>query len=170
VGASAVGSTPVIGSIVPDFVWQRPTQEAVHLVSLRGRPVVINVWATWCIPCRTEMPRVELTARAHPDVMFVALNGGESDGVVWDFVSRLEVRAVEPVIDPTAKLARLLAGSSAVPTTLFLNHEGRLVSRVIGEISAEELEQRLHDVRPGREADRTRGRPWGDLAATTSRY
>lgn len=149
VGASAVNSTPAIGSTVPDFTWQRPTKETVHLMSLRGRPVVINVWATWCIPCRTEMPRVELSARAHPDVVFVALNLGEADALVWDFVSRLEVHAVEPVIDPTAKLARLLAGTGAVPTTLFLHPDGRLLSRVIGEISAEELEQHLIGVRPG---------------------
>lgn len=121
--------------------------QAVELTSFRGRPTVVNLWATWCPPCRREMPVLANAQRLHQDVHFVFLNQGEAAASVERYLHAggLELRNV--LLDARGEAGARL-GSGALPTTLFFDAEGRLVSRRTGELSAASLQSHLQSILP----------------------
>lgn len=118
----------------------------LRLADLRGRPVVINLWASWCPPCRREMPVLAQAQQAHPGVAFVFANQGEPQATVTGYLGgeRLSLRNV--VLDHAGALAQA-TGSHGLPTTLFYDARGKLVERRMGELSAATLAQRLELLR-----------------------
>src|SRR5438045_9395294 len=74
-----------VGKIAPDFLWVQPSGASMRLTALRGRPVVLNFWATWCAPCRAEMPRLEQAASDTPGGAYyttdIADDGASQRGV-----------------------------------------------------------------------------------------
>ncbi|BAW00922.1 thiol-disulfide isomerase-like thioredoxin [Thermus thermophilus] len=106
----------------------------VNLESFRGKPVVLNAWATWCPPCRRELPMMVRLAQENPEVRFAFVSQGEGPLVVKNF---LEERGLSPewvLLDPETRLAQAL-GVQGLPTTFFFDREGRLVARHLGELS-----------------------------------
>ena len=116
--------------------------QAMRLSSGSGRPVVVNLWASWCPPCRREMPALARAQAEHPEVDFLFANQGESAEAVKAYLSAqgLELRNV--VLDTTRTLARQ-SNSVGLPTTLFFDARGRLVDRRAGELSPATIVQRL---------------------------
>lgn len=116
--------------------------QALRLPSNTGRPVVVNLWASWCPPCRREMPALARAQAEHPEVDFLFANQGESAEAVKAYLSaqRLELRNV--VLDTTRTLARQ-SNAVGLPTTLFFDAHGRLVDRRAGELSPATIAQRL---------------------------
>lgn len=116
--------------------------QAMRLPSNTGRPVVLNLWASWCPPCRREMPALARAQAEHPDVDFLFANQGESAEAVKAYLAAqgLELRNV--VLDTTRTLARQ-SNSVGLPTTLFFDAHGRLVDRRAGELSPATIAQRL---------------------------
>ncbi len=112
-----------------------------------ARPQVINLWATWCPPCRREMAVLVAAARAHPDVRFVFANQGEDAGTVAEFLREQHIPPESLALDPAASLSDAL-GVRGYPTTLFVDAEGRIVERRVGELSRASLSARLRDLRP----------------------
>lgn len=112
---------------------------AVPTGALRGQPAVINLWATWCPPCRREMPMlIEEAARSPVPILLV--NQGEDEKTVRDFL-RSEGLADERVfLDPTGSLGDS-SGSPALPTTLFVDATGQVRATHVGEISRAALAQ-----------------------------
>ena len=112
------------------------------LSRFEGRPTVVNLWATWCPPCRREMPVLQEAQRSHPDVNFVFVNQGESAAQVAAYLARngLELRNV--LLDRRGEAAAAL-GHRALPTTLFFDARGRLVDTRLGELSEASLAHRL---------------------------
>ena len=103
--------------------------------TLRGRPFVVNLWATWCPPCRREMPMLVEVARANPEVPVLLLNQGESSARVSAYL-REEGLAVESVLlDPDFTFSAAAGGGGALPTTLFVDADGRISRTHSGEIS-----------------------------------
>jgi len=100
----------------------------------RHRPVVLNLWATWCPPCRREMPMMTDLAAATPGVDFVFANQGEEAGQVLAFLEAEDLPHAGMVRDPRS---RLMAAMDAVglPSTLVFDAKGRLVAAHTGEIS-----------------------------------
>ena len=112
--------------------------DPVGLERFRGRVTVVNLWATWCPPCRREMPVLQQAQRDHPEVHIVLLNQGETADQVRAYLagSRLELNHV--LLDHEGRVGIAL-GRMALPTTLFFDAEGRLVERRVGEVSAATL-------------------------------
>jgi thiol-disulfide isomerase/thioredoxin len=127
---------------VPQLVLQRLDGSPLALGSLAGKPLVINLWATWCPPCRREMPALRDAQLRNPGVVFVFADQGEDAQTVRDYLAREGLAPDNVVLDPVRQVAGA-AKASATPTTLFFDSRGRLVSRRVGELSAATLADRL---------------------------
>ncbi len=124
-----------IGAQAPDFVWVTPSGETTRLSALRGTPVVINFWATWCKPCVAEMPRLELAAQADPDIRFLELDLDEDGAKVRGFFDSLRLTQLQPLIDVGSIVARKYELGSGVPNTFFIGRDGIVKDAVLGEMS-----------------------------------
>lgn len=97
-------------------------------------PQVINLWASWCPPCRREMPALLAATQDHPEVRFVFVNQGEDEATITAFLKQYALPADRLAHDPEQRLARELH-VRGLPTTLFVDAEGRIVHRHLGELS-----------------------------------
>ncbi|WP_114966696.1 TlpA disulfide reductase family protein [Alkalilacustris brevis] len=119
-------------------------------LSLReGRPMVINLWATWCAPCRREMPMMAEVAAGHPGVDFVFANQREGAGPVRRFLADEALDLPIVVLDTGGALARHYS-VLGLPATLFVDAGGRVQARHIGEISREAFEAGIAGLAPPR--------------------
>ncbi|WP_396331572.1 TlpA family protein disulfide reductase [Burkholderia anthina] len=107
-----------------------------------GKPVVVNLWATWCAPCRREMPILEQAQHDHPDITVLMLNQGENAQAVRAFLEQQGLRFDNVLLDPSLH-AMHAYGSRGLPTTLFFNANGELVESHMGEITAARLKDAL---------------------------
>lgn len=128
--------------VLPSITLQRLEGPPVTLTDFKGKPILLNAWATWCGPCRREMPLLVEAARKNPAVHFVFLNISDGPEAVKAFEKELGLKIPNVVLDPEAKLSDPLR-IQGLPVTLFYDSEGRLTNRHIGEISAMELTRLL---------------------------
>jgi thiol-disulfide isomerase/thioredoxin len=112
----------------------------------RGRPVVVNLWASWCGPCRQEMPMLAAAQQRESAVGFLFVNQGESHGAVQVYLTDQDLPLREVLLDVGSKLGPAV-GSRGLPTTLFYDIEGRLVDAHFGVLNAAALEARLRQLR-----------------------
>ena len=126
---------------LPTVELSRLDGTSVTLAGQAGRPVVLNLWATWCAPCRREMPVLAQAQQDHPQVQFVFLNQGESADVVQRYLRASQLDLQQVLLDRKALVGAPHGGM--LPTTLFFDARGRLVSVRTGELSAASLQQRL---------------------------
>jgi len=112
------------------------------LTSFEGKPTVVNLWASWCPPCRREMPVLQRAQANHPELHFVFLNQGESAENVQRFLTNRNLDLRNVLLDPKGQAGTQFS-QSALPTTLFFDARGRLVDQRIGELSHATLQQRL---------------------------
>jgi thiol-disulfide isomerase/thioredoxin len=115
---------------------------SVALAGFLGKPTVVNLWATWCPPCRREMPLLQEAQAAHPELNFVFINQGEAREDIVRYLQGQSITLRNVLID-----ARRATGAAfkeqALPTTLFFDAQGRLVSTRVGALSEATLAQRL---------------------------
>ncbi|HZR82462.1 MAG TPA: prolipoprotein diacylglyceryl transferase family protein [Candidatus Binatia bacterium] len=131
--ASVVGAGCAGGKTAPDFVAQDLSGQAVRLSAFRGKVVFLNLWTTWCPPCRQEMPAMQQLAQKLAGDGFVMLAVSEDDEgapVVKKFVD--EMKLTFPVlVDSTGEVGRRFA-ITGYPETFIIDREGRQVARFIG--------------------------------------
>lgn len=140
--ATAPGSV-TRGSVAPELRMSTLGGGTASLSELRGRPVIVNVWATWCPPCRREIPLLNEAYRRHADagLRVVGVNRGERPGRIRDFLGAVPID-YDVWVDPrspasgTMPSARLLerARSPGLPTTLFIDAQGTVRQLTIGEL------------------------------------
>jgi cytochrome c biogenesis protein CcmG, thiol:disulfide interchange protein DsbE len=139
----AAGTPTTIGSAAPDFVLADLDGNPLRLADLRGRPVIVNFWASWCGPCVEEFPLLRDAAARHADDGLVVV------GIVWrdrseaarDFMRR-NGATWAAAMDPGERVARDY-GILGPPETYFIGRDGTIVARQIGQISAASLEEKL---------------------------
>jgi thiol-disulfide isomerase/thioredoxin len=120
--------------------------ERVRLSDYRGKVVVLNFWATWCAPCRDEMPMLVEMEKEYGSrgVVFVGANldDARTSRQIPDYLARFGIKYPVWYGATGDDVARLGLGG-AVPDTAFLDQEGRIVARVLGEIRRREVKERL---------------------------
>ncbi len=137
---------------VPNVALQTLAGDDVTVTAALRRPTVINLWATWCPPCRREMPLLNDFARERADIDVWLVNQAENAGTVAGFV---EAEGLEPsliYLDPQSRLGNA-SRSRGLPTTLFVDANGTIVARHLGELSRPLLDSYL-DRLPAQDASR----------------
>lgn len=121
-------------------------KQPVSLASFRGKPVVVNLWATWCPPCQREMPVLHRGQQVHTDVHYVFVNQGESAADVQAYLQRHGFTLSNMLLDPKGQVAARFA-AAGYPTTLFFDAQGRLVAQRMGEVSWATLSEQVARIR-----------------------
>ncbi len=142
--------SPEVGEVAPDFrlLDARDQETARRLSDYRGKTVVLNWFASWCGPCRSEMPDFEAAYQAlggeDGDVVFLVVNLAETPGTVATMLK--DVGATYPaVLDSDGAVARLYR-VTGMPTTYFIDSAGVVRSSGRGRITAETLKGELADL------------------------
>lgn len=131
---------------LPDLAVRDIAGEPVLLQDLIGKPLVINLWATWCPPCRREMPVLAAAQAANPDIRFVFVNQGEGQLLVEKFLAQQQLSLDNNLLDSGGRLGQAV-GSLSLPTTLFYSADGMLKNNHLGELSQASLKHALGHIR-----------------------
>ena len=113
------------------------------LASLEG-PAVVNLWATWCTPCRTELPEFQAASEDHDGVRFVGVDIGEDPVVAEAFLDDLGI-SFEQYADPDGDLSDAL-GVAALPVTLVVDGDGDIAERHLGPMTRDDLDGAIADL------------------------
>ncbi|MER5172002.1 TlpA disulfide reductase family protein [Thioclava sp. GXIMD2076] len=119
---------------LPDVAFEDEGGQAHHLADYRGKVVVLNFWATWCVPCREEMPALENLQRSvgGDDLSVVTVASGRNSAQKIDrFFADIGVESLPKYTDRSQRAARSL-GVLGLPVTIIINREGQEVARLIG--------------------------------------
>ena len=132
------------GTRLPEITLRNAAGETVRLEDYKGGPLVINLWATWCPPCRREMPVLENAQQQRPDLTFLFVNRAESMQSVSTYLETQGLSLSNVLFDGSGRLGQAV-GSMALPTTLFYSNEGRLLGSHLGELSEASLARALEN-------------------------
>jgi thiol-disulfide isomerase/thioredoxin len=123
------------GEAVPDLTFPDPDGKQLSLASLKGTPVLLNLWATWCAPCKAEMPMLDTLAGDEAGKLRVITVSQDFKGaeLVTPFFAAQHFAHLEPWLDSDNQLSfKLAAGSAVLPTTVLYDKDGKEVWRVVG--------------------------------------
>lgn len=138
--------SPEIGEPAPQFALRNPAGELVRLSDFAGQPVWINFWATWCGPCRRELPDIQELANEFEgdDLVVLAVNLGESKDTATDFWDELglELRILLDSNEDVAIQYRRLG----LPNNFFIDREGVLRGFQLGFLTEGQMREKLADI------------------------
>lgn len=121
--------------------------ESTTLAALAdGKPMVVNLWASWCPPCRREMPMLAAAQQHENGVNFVFSNQGENRAAIQRYLSASQLDLTNVTLDRHSELGRI-AGSGMLPVTLFYDANGQLAATHLGELSEASLARNLNRLR-----------------------
>lgn len=130
------------------------SNQTISTQDYRGKVVVVNVWGSWCPPCRKEAPDLQAASVETKDVaQFVGITSKDYDPAPAEAFVRSFKITYPSIYDPTGKVLLAFAGElppSAIPSTMIIDREGRLAVRVLSEVSKITLVDMINDVANGR--------------------
>ncbi|MGD9713804.1 MAG: redoxin domain-containing protein [Thermomicrobiales bacterium] len=138
--AAELPTGPQTGNLAPNFHLQTLEGDTVRLSDLRGQPVFLNFWATWCFACITEMPAMQqLADRYEGELVVIGVNVDQSREVAAAFALQEEIR-YQLLLDPGASVTEAYRVRS-MPTSMFIDRDGVIHSIRFGELSSSEMEE-----------------------------
>lgn len=136
---------PEIGAMAPDFTLGSLQEGDIQLSNFQGQPVILNFWATWCGPCRLEMPIIEeYHEQFAPDLVVLAVNLQESKPEVQFFANELDLRFLI-LLDLEAQVSAQYR-VQGLPTTFFIDRAGKIQAIHIGSLTEKHLESYLIEI------------------------
>lgn len=132
------------GGIPPNFQLRLDDGRHLSLQDLRGQPVLLNFWATWCGPCRLEMPEIVRVAATTPDLVVLAINVQESMEQIQPFAEEFQMTL--PVVRDTDGALRNLYEVRGMPTTVFIDREGKIFTIWTGILTNKVLQELLAEM------------------------
>jgi peroxiredoxin len=150
VQSSLLGENPgqplQVGDVAPDFSYTLADGTTRSLSELRGKKVLLNFWATWCPPCRAEMPDIQQAARQYEGEGFVvlAVNSGEDVQAVQGFASEMNL-TIPLITDPSNEIGSAYSARN-LPVSYFINSDGTISFRQIGLMNLSFIERRIEQM------------------------
>jgi peroxiredoxin len=143
--AAGVAEAPAVGYRAPDFTLTTLSGESYTLSEQQGRPVVLNFWATWCPPCRAEIPHFqEASIKYNGQVDIIGIDDGETVAKVAPFAQEMGITYPLPVDEKSLVSRRYRVNS--LPTTYFIDAEGVIQHVHIGLINRAVLESQIEQL------------------------
>ncbi|MFC1932120.1 TlpA family protein disulfide reductase [Chloroflexota bacterium] len=148
-GGSA--QAPQVGKLAPDFQLLNLEGQSISLNDFRGSPVILNFWATWCSPCRAEMPFLQeiyedWTGKS-PSVAMLTINIKENSTRVKDFLETYNLSL--PVLLDTDGNVSNKYNITGIPTTFFIDKDGIIQEKIVGAFrNKEQIEEHLGKIVP----------------------
>lgn len=143
----AQGLPDLLGKPAPAFTLKTIDGKTVSLSQFKGKAVLINFWATWCGPCKVEMPWLIDLQKKYAGQGFTVLGISEDDGPasnVADFASKMGVDY--PVLMATDPVSHAYGGIDYLPTSYYIGRDGRVVAEIGGLISKQEIESKIQKI------------------------
>ena len=130
------------GDVAPDFEFSAFDGKRMRLSDFRGRPVFLNFWATWCGPCRAELPAMEVLLREHAadQLAIIGVNNGERIQTAERFLQKLDVELTEYAYDPAASIVRRYS-ILGLPTSYFIDADGIITGVFATQLSPALMEE-----------------------------
>lgn len=139
------------GSRLPDFTLSDPKGTRLRLAELAGKPLLLNLWATWCAPCVLEMPTLDKLAATQQGKLRVLTVSQDMQGAeaVKPFFEKSGFRHLEPWLDPQNDLGFHFGGAT-LPMTVLYDSQGREIWRVVGghDWSSKDSEELIAEANP----------------------
>jgi len=146
---NVLASSPLIGKQAPDFTLMTLDGMEVSLSQFRGQPVLINFWATWCLPCREEMPELVRSYESHKaeGLIILGLNLTYSDSLpdVETFASEFNITFPIP-LDKDGAVAERLYRIPGVPTSIFVTRDGTIERIHVGIMTGKQIKQYIAEI------------------------
>lgn len=144
-GVENLTEAPLAGYLAPDFTLTSTQGETIRLTELQGQPVVLNFWATWCPPCRAEMPELEASSQEFRGfVTFLGVDQGEDDQTVAKFGQEFQISY--PLLIDSDSQVNNLYGIRALPTTIFIDANGVVREVYSGILNQAILQSKLEQM------------------------
>jgi thiol-disulfide isomerase/thioredoxin len=122
------------GKAEPAGAFNGPDGKPVHLADFKGKPLLVNLWASWCAPCVKELPTIDRLARSGKvQVLAVSQDDGPHASVVA-FLQAHGVTTLKPYQDPKMALSAALGPDTVLPTSILFDADGKEVWRYVGDL------------------------------------
>lgn len=143
---SAPAGATSVGEIAPDFTRPDFTNEQLQLSAHRGKLVLLNFWATWCPPCREEMPLFSSWQREFKDqgLQVIGVSMDDDAASAREFLAKFPV--TYPVVMGDVKLAGTFGGVLGLPLSYLIDAQGRVVARYQGETDLARMEAKIREL------------------------
>lgn len=134
----------------PEITGETLDGKPFNLADYKGKVVPLNIWASWCAPCRAEAPALEQLSRelGPKGVQFVGINTRDTKPAAQAFVKRFDLTYPD-VWDPDGKIQLQFRGTlppQAIPSTLVVDRQGRVAARILGKIDRTQIRELLTDL------------------------
>jgi cytochrome c biogenesis protein CcmG/thiol:disulfide interchange protein DsbE len=133
------GIAPPAGTMAPDFQLRTFDGKSIRLSDFRGKPVVVNFWASWCVPCRDEEPALDQLAATYQKqgIVFLGVNMQDTPSDAQTFMRQFQIDY--PVVTDSTGAVYINYGVVGVPETYLVNRQGKLVQKITGPVDATTL-------------------------------
>jgi cytochrome c biogenesis protein CcmG/thiol:disulfide interchange protein DsbE len=129
----------------PGFTLKSLDGQTVHLSDFRGKPVLLNFWATWCAPCKVETPwLVDFYKQYHPaglEIVGVSLDDAGEESRIAEFIKKYSVKY--PILVGNDEVAGAYGGVRYLPQTFFIDRKGNIVKSTLGFSNREDLDENI---------------------------